>query len=518
MRIKLLETGIQNINQLAKQYHKSIIYFHIDLDGVTSAIAMKEYLKRYGIVTVDAIPIQYGDMEYSVLKPKINDVLPVLVDFAHGKAFMKIHTDHHDSQIKYDSSSKHFAHSKSNAATISSVISVSDIFPQEDIRIINMIDSAGYADEGVSPQEITQAFTNVDYEKSVVENHRKMGMFAGKLLLTYKNKPDFLKTVVLQSNPSLRSMYTTISNIIKQNISQDNKGWFDIQTLQRNSKEYVSNQQQRSIENGTVDTIKELHKGGNTMVGNTIIQVGGGNLRKSGSYDRYTAYRLYPDSEYFIMIWDQIGMLQVSKNPWNPKTKTDGIHLGELVLQDIFKTKYIPLLDKPKYQISLLAIKKSLENRITKEIEDDASGFNAEELYNLFKEVLPNLSDKQTYVMKKYLNMKPSQLSEDSELGNKARNFLSSIKIPLSDIVLKNSGGHPGITNLTGFNFLDEQQRIVRSMDRDKNPYDVYKKTTNTNNQDKEPLKNIDKPIYETTSSKILKSIAQDIVKRLNKE
>ena len=39
-------SGIRNIKQLAKKYKKAEIYFHIDLDGVTSALAMKEYLRK----------------------------------------------------------------------------------------------------------------------------------------------------------------------------------------------------------------------------------------------------------------------------------------------------------------------------------------------------------------------------------------------------------------------------------------------------------------------------------------
>ena len=187
MKFELFESGLQNIRQLAKEYNKAIIYFHIDLDGVTSAIAMREYLKKYGIQTIQAQKIQYGSMEYAITKPQTKDILPVLVDFAHGKAFMKIHTDHHDKQIQYQGASNQFRHSKSNAETISSVISVSDIFSKEDVRIINMIDSAGYKDEGVNPWDMLKTTVSVDRNESAWKNHLKMGMAAGKLLLAYKN-------------------------------------------------------------------------------------------------------------------------------------------------------------------------------------------------------------------------------------------------------------------------------------------------------------------------------------------
>ena len=53
------------------------IYFHMDLDGVTTAIAMKEYLEKNGIKVVDAETIQYGDKEFAVKKPDASgDIMP----------------------------------------------------------------------------------------------------------------------------------------------------------------------------------------------------------------------------------------------------------------------------------------------------------------------------------------------------------------------------------------------------------------------------------------------------------
>jgi hypothetical protein len=52
------ESGIRDINALAKRYPKAEIYFHQDLDGVTTALAMKKYLEDNGINVVDAHIIQ----------------------------------------------------------------------------------------------------------------------------------------------------------------------------------------------------------------------------------------------------------------------------------------------------------------------------------------------------------------------------------------------------------------------------------------------------------------------------
>ena len=114
----ITESGIRDISALRKRYPKAEIYFHQDLDGVTTAIAMKKYLEDNGINVVDSEVIQYGDKEFSIKKPDARgDVMPVLVDFAHGKPMFVIHTDHHDRQAgAEDTKSTSFRQSRSNGA------------------------------------------------------------------------------------------------------------------------------------------------------------------------------------------------------------------------------------------------------------------------------------------------------------------------------------------------------------------------------------------------------------------
>ena len=82
MKKLITESGLRDIKALAKRYPKAEIYFHQDLDGVTTAIAMKNYLENNGIKVVDAHIIQYGDKEFAVKKNDAKgDTMPVLVDF-----------------------------------------------------------------------------------------------------------------------------------------------------------------------------------------------------------------------------------------------------------------------------------------------------------------------------------------------------------------------------------------------------------------------------------------------------
>ena len=147
MRKLIKESGLRDISALRKRYPKAEIYFHQDLDGVTTAIAMKKYLEDNGIDVVDTHVIQYGDKEFSVKKNDAQgDTMPVLVDFAHGKPMFVIHTDHHDRQAgAEDTKSTSFRPSRSNVETISQVVSPKDIFPSSDILLISTVDSADFA-------------------------------------------------------------------------------------------------------------------------------------------------------------------------------------------------------------------------------------------------------------------------------------------------------------------------------------------------------------------------------------
>jgi hypothetical protein len=199
VRKKLItETGLRDISALRKRYPKAEIYFHQDLDGVTTAIAMKEYLEDNGIDVVGAQVIQYGEKEFAVKKNDASgDTMPVLVDFAHGKPMFVIHTDHHDRQAgAQDTKSTSFRSSRSNVETISQVVSPKDIFPTSDVLLISTVDSADFAKYDLSPTDVVNYLFRVDKEKSLQKNKMLLGLVINKLLLAFKNKPGFLESLV----------------------------------------------------------------------------------------------------------------------------------------------------------------------------------------------------------------------------------------------------------------------------------------------------------------------------------
>ena len=213
MKKLIKETGIRDISALKKRYSKAEIYFHQDLDGVTTAIAMKKYLEDNGIDVVDSEVIQYGEKEFSVKKPDASgDVMPVLVDFAHGKPMFVIHTDHHDTQAGVDAgTSTNFKASRSNVETVSQTISTKELFPSDDLLLISTVDSANFAPQDISVDEVINYLFKIDKDKSLQKNKMAMGFVCNKLLLAFKNKPGFLEELVMKSTPSLLNIIKILS-------------------------------------------------------------------------------------------------------------------------------------------------------------------------------------------------------------------------------------------------------------------------------------------------------------------
>ncbi len=231
------ESGIRGINDLSRRYPKAKIYFHQDLDGVTTAIAMKEYLEDNGINVVDAEVIQYGDKEFAVKKPDARgDVMPVLVDFAHGKPMFVIHTDHHDTQAGVEAgTSTSFKSSRSNVETISQSISPREIFPQSDITLISTVDSADFAKYNISVDDVMSYIFKLNRNSDVSRNKMMLGLVTNKMLLAFKNKPKFLEELVLDCKPSLLNILLKIKSIMKREGYDDVLKMKDIQKAVRAS-------------------------------------------------------------------------------------------------------------------------------------------------------------------------------------------------------------------------------------------------------------------------------------------
>ncbi len=416
------ESGIRDINKIADRYQKAKIYFHQDLDGVTTAIAMKEYLKQYGIDTVDCEVIQYGDKEWSIKKPEgSGDVMPVLVDFAHGKPMFVIHTDHHDTQAGVESgTATNFRSSRSNVETISQSISPKELFPNDDLLLISTVDSANFAPNDITVDEVNNYIFNLDREKSVPKNKMALGLTINKLLLAFKNKPGFLEELVMESTPSLLNILTNIKRIMKD------KGFASTDVLQQNRDNYV-----QSMKNHP--NVK--------VMDNIIVQYGGGNMMKPGSYDRYTPFKNNPEADFIVIAWP-LGLVQASCNPFKKDRALKGVNLGEI--KDEVLSKWESSLKQR--EVPLSTIKWVSENKLNPE----SVGFTFKDFEALYGEKFgkinkgPELLNIIGNIMEKPYN----------SLSDKQKSLLEKVTVNAWDIIQSNSGGHKCITNISGLSYL----------------------------------------------------------------
>ena len=486
------EVGLKNISKIAKLYKTAEIYFHKDLDGVTSAIAMKEFLKNYyQIETVDCHIIQYGGLEYAVKNHQEGN-LCVLVDFAHGKPMFHIATDHHDKQSGVeDTQSTYFKHTRSNVETISGEISYSDIFTHGDIELIKTVDSADFLANNIKPEDVQNAIFSPDRSVSPTKNRFMMGFVVNRLLLAYKNKritvksmdgkrnhinKNILECLTLDSTGSLYSMFNNLKHYINSAKTGDKLGRLATpEEITDNLNAYISRMKNYSfIEDPNTGDVTEydptnwrhkkmLDTGAQIGKGvhfdkeyNIVTQYGGGSMIKPGSYDRYVVFKNNPEADFNCIAWP-MGLLQVSCNPFKEK-KLKEINLGEIAKEVLAKHESV----LKRFYVSLESIKKEFETSQDWKAmakaegeEYEGVGFKFSDLEAFYKDCLYAKKDGKIA----NVDINEPELRQDmdtlfTELTPDQKFYLSNIKIPAWELIIRNSGGHPSITNITGFNFL----------------------------------------------------------------
>jgi hypothetical protein len=419
----ILESGIRRIKELAKRYPKAKIYFHQDLDGVTTALGMKNYLEQHGIKVVDAETIQYGAKEFAIKKPDASgDVMPVLVDFAHGKPMFEIHTDHHDTQAgAEDTKSTSFKSARSNVETISQVMSPKEIFPSQDILLISTVDSANFIEHDITPEMVMNYLFKYNKDETLKRNKMLMGLVVNKLLLAYKNKPGFMEEIVLNAQPSLISI---LNNIRKQ---AEEKGFAKPEDMIQNQAKYLESRKDP-------EKVK--------TIGNIITQYGFGSTTKPGSYDRYTPFRNNPNAD-FIVTGMPMGMVQSSCNPFKKERALKGVNLGEVKDE---------VLERMSSELKSLKVSFGDIKMVSEfEAEYESVGFTLKDMFAIYSsapsfrvnggerllEILNDISKR------RYKTLTPKQ-----------KELFEKITVNGLDVIKANSGGHKCITNISGINFL----------------------------------------------------------------
>ena len=494
------EVGLKNISKIAKLYKTAEIYFHKDLDGVTSAIAMKEFLKNYyQIETVDCHIIQYGGLEYAIKHHKEGN-LCVLVDFAHGKPMFHIATDHHDKQSgTEDTQSTYFKHTRSNVETISGEISYADIFTSGDIELIKTVDSANFIANDIKPEDVQNAIFSPDKSVSPSKNRFMMGFVVNRLLLAYKNKRisvksmdgkrnhinrNILECLTLDSTGSLYSMFNNLKNYINSAKTTDKLGRLATpEEITDNLNAYIDKMKNYSfIEDPSTGDVSEYdpsnwrHKkllSTGAQIGKgvhfdedykIVTQYGGGSMIKPGSYDRYVVFKNNPEADFNCIAWP-MGLLQVSCNPFKEKVLKE-INLGEIAKEVLAKHESV----LKRFYVSLESIKKEFETSQDWKAmakaegeEYEGVGFKFSDLEAFYKDCLYAKKDGKIASV----DIKETQLRNDmdtlfNDLTPDQKFYLSNIKIPAWELIIRNSGGHPSITNITGLNFLKYNKAALK--------------------------------------------------------
>ena len=434
MKKIITESGLRDIKALAKRYPKAKIYFHQDLDGVATAVAMKKYLENNGIKVTDSEIIQYGDKEFAVKKLDANgDTMPVLVDFAHGKPMFVIHTDHHDRQAgAEETGATTFRPSRSNVETISQIVSPKDIFPETDLRLISTVDSADYAKYDITPEQVINYLFKLDTDSDIRKNKFAMGLVLNKLLLAFKNKPGFLENLVMNSEPSLYS----ILNQIKKEMEQ--RRLPNPEQLQKNAKQYM-------------DTMK--NNPNVKLVGNIIVQYGGGSMFNPGSYDRYTPFKNNPEADFLVIAWP-LGLLQASCNPFKKDRELKGVNLGEIAQE---------VLSKHEAKMKTTIIPLSTVKWISEgNAGPESVGFTFKDFKAIYGDKFTSSEDGKEFLNKlESLMDKPTSSLSESEFS-----LLDKFGVNAWDLIQANSGGHKCITNISGINYLARSKRPPKGGNR----------------------------------------------------
>lgn len=500
------ETGFRNVRKIISDHISENgpnfeIFFHQDLDGVCSGLCIKEYLKKYGLVLVDTHIIQYGSVEF-IVKEKRADSMGVLVDFAHSSTQYTIVTDHHDKQTGVvPGQSTHFKHSRSNAETISGIISPTDIFTATDINLIRTVDSADFLKYDIKPEDIQNAIFNYKRDLSPERNRFLMGFVVNRLLLAFKTKKitvtsldgknnhinkNILECLLIDSSPSLYSMFNNLRHYINTAISLE---WDRSERSHQTPKKLLTPEELTDNLNKYIETRKEYIKTPSGVLKHKDIDYDAnykilkqyhiGYVIPTGSYDRYVVFKNFPDADFVCTIFT-MGLIQVSCNPFKEKRLKD-INLGKIAEEVLDTYKY----NFSRCNISINDIKRISEidmGKMKKKYGDDYKGvgFRFDDLLSFYKDSIIYLPNRESG------DMKTSKLDLSDENNenvillhewmdvlyedwpDEIKEKMKWLKIPIWDIIIGSSGGHPSITNIQGLNYLGCREDFLKRFNKEK--------------------------------------------------
>ena len=299
------------------------------------------------------------------------------------------------------------------------------VWVNSDILLISTVDSADFAKYDITPDEVVNYLFRIDKDKSLQKNKMLLGLVINKLLLAFKNKPGFLESLVMDSQPSLMSILTNIKDWMKKTNAPAPE------ELQKNAEAY-----------------KETMKGYPKVEDNIIFQYGGGSMIKPGSYDRYTPFRNNPEADFLIMAWP-LGLVQASCNPFKKERELKGVNLGEIAQEVLGKWE-----DQLKQRtIPLSTIKWISES--SKDFGPESVGFTFKDFKALYGDKFTTMENGEEVLD----HIQEMMEIPFTELPEEHKEMLDKIGVNAWDLIQANSGGHKCITNISGLNYLGRGKR-----------------------------------------------------------
>ena len=211
------------------------------------------------------------------------------------------------------------------------------------------------------------------------------------------------------------------------------KGYANPEQLEKNKEEYVKSMQSNP-------NVKVL--------GNIIVQYGGGSMFKPGSYDRYTPFKNNPEADFIVIAWP-LGLVQASCNPFKSERQLKGVNLGEIAQEVLSKWES----QLKQREIPLSTIKWISES--SKDFNPESTGFTFKDFVALYGKEFKNMEDGK----EKLIHIGEMMEMPFSELPEEHRKMLDDIKVNAWDFIQANSGGHKCITNISGLNFMGRNTR-----------------------------------------------------------
>jgi len=421
---------LKKINKMIESYKftEFEIYYHNDLDGVTSAIMIKKYIEENTNLKLHKTYVMsIMESEFIIKKPDPTK-FSILVDFSRYKKGINLFIDHHDTNktgLNSDECISIIDGSKASNVSVINEYLCKDIntFNTDELVGIDIVDGAQFCEYGIYPEQLN----GYVYDK----DKYLQAILLSKMINAYKHEDDLLNALVESSNTSFDNIYETLNYIIEfteatpVNIMNDNTRDY-VDSYKKSKKHYVLNDS-IVVQDGTV-----------------------ANCYNKGSYNRYGSFINYPDSNFVCTYWDFSQLISLSYNPFKHNNINPKYNLIEEVLDKIissYKDRFIEL----DQTISLYDVKKLLEQNIDspKGYKENSIGFTYNDLkiylpdtYKDIQKTFGNRFEQCENLLIKLLDKTYTKL-EQSEIE-----FLDSIKSNVYELVKNLSGGHKTIINI----------------------------------------------------------------------